>query len=213
MTIHADPRPIDSGPIDPTAAVPGPSGVDAPAPRPAVSPPPVDPLAVGALVAALPVPPVGLAQGIAALRRLRSGKRRGTGLAVAGVVVGGVLTAFWALVATLLVVGILAAAVSPVPTAPAPAPVAAPVPAPAAPGAATDPGVVSSAQLEQQLASGIGLPAGAVSCPSALPARAGASEVCRARMPSRGSVSVVVSVTSVRGDDVDLHYDLAPTGT
>ena len=32
-------------------------------------------------------------------------------------------------------------------------------------------------------------------------------------MPSRGSGSVVVSVTSVRGDDVDLHYDLAPTGT
>ena len=99
-------------------------------------------------------------------------------------------------------------------SASAPAPAASPVPAPAAPeSAATDPGVVSAAQLEQQLAGGIGLPAGAVFCPSALPARAGASEVCRARMPSGGSVSVVVSVTSVRGDDVDLHYDLAPAGT
>ena len=120
-------------------------------------------------------PPVGLALGIATLRRLRGGERRGTGLAVAGIVVGGVRTGFWALVATLLVVGILAAAVSPVPvptgpipTAPAPASAASPVPAPVAPeSAATDPGVVSAAQL----ADGIGLPAGAVSCPSALRGR------------------------------------------
>jgi hypothetical protein len=208
MTVHAD-----ATHIDPTQTATTPPFAHTSVP-PAASSPPVDPLAVGALVAALPAPPVGLALGIVALCRLRTGQRRGAGLAVAGVVVGGLLTVFWAFVATLMIVGIIVAAGTPAADpATTPAPATAPAassPTPA--GDTTDPGVVPAAQIERQLALATGLTPSAISCPAALPARVGAVQTCRATAPA-GPVDVLVSVTSVHGDDVDLHYDAGPAGT
>ena len=220
MTIHADLPRTDPGAAAPPFDVPVPAPTP-PVSMPPVSPPPVDPLAIGALVAALPAPPVGVALGIVALRRIRTGEWRGTGLAVAGLVAGGVLTAFWVLVATLMVMGIVAGAAapasSPVPastSASSPAPNSAPTPAPApAPGDAGDPGIVSATEIEQQLARATGLPTAAITCPSELSARAEESETCSAELPGRGAVPVVVSVTSVHGEDVGLRYQLASSAT
>ena len=94
-------------------------------------------------------------------------------------------------------------------------PAASPVPAPTAsaptPAPASD-AVVSAAQVEQLLSRATGLPESAISCPAALPARAGAVETCHATAPA-GPVDVLVSVRSVHGDDVGLHYDAGPPGT
>ena len=202
MTIHADLPRTDPGAAAPPFDVPVPAPTP-PVSMPPVSPPPVDPLAIGALVAALPAPPVGVALGIVALRRIRTGEWRGTGLAVAGLVAGGVLTAFWVLVATLMVMGIVAGAAAPA-SSPAPAP---------APGDAGDTGLVAAPEIEQQLARATGRPTAALPSPSALSARAEESETCSAELPGRGAVPVVVSVTSVHGEDVGLRYQRASSAT
>lgn len=71
----------------------GPPGPPYPAPPP---PSRTSVLEILALVLAIVVPPLGLVLGVVALVRVRGRGRSGTGLAVAGIVVGGVLTSLLA---------------------------------------------------------------------------------------------------------------------
>jgi tellurite resistance protein TehA-like permease len=64
----------------------------------AISPKRTNRLALAALITALLVPPVGIVLGVAAGRQVRRTGQAGAGLAVAGVVVGIVLTVLWAVV-------------------------------------------------------------------------------------------------------------------
>ena len=88
----------DAGSHDPTRA-------DAPPAPPQLAPPiastptwapapPTNVLAILALVAAFLAPPAGLVLGIVAQRQIAQSRESGQGLALAGTIVGGILTAF-----------------------------------------------------------------------------------------------------------------------
>ena len=66
-----------------------------PPPPNAGYPPPTNPMAIAALVCALTVAPVGLGLGIAARRQIRRTGEQGDGLALAGIIVGGIVTAIF----------------------------------------------------------------------------------------------------------------------
>lgn len=182
---------------------PYPAAAPAAAP-PAARPAPTDGLAVAGLLTSVPLPPLGLALGIAAHRRIRRTGDRGSGTATAAVVVGAVLTAVWTLLTLVVLVGVAAGprpVVTPaVPAAPtAPAPPAAP--APAASGASVSPG-----QVADEIATAAHLPAGSITCPQALPARVGATTTCVASPPGFRPTPVRVTVTSVAGEDVKFDF-------
>src|SRR3954451_4130606 len=89
-------------------------------PYPAYGPPPTNPMAIAALVCALTIAPVGLGLGvaapravgrglgIAARRQIRRTGEGGDGLALAAVIIGGVVTGIYVLLIVLLVIGWIA---------------------------------------------------------------------------------------------------------
>src|SRR3954464_11328606 len=83
-------------------------------PTTAGSPPPTNPMAIAALVCALTIAPVGLGLGIAARRQIRRTGESGDGLALAGIIVGSIVTGIYVLLLALLVVSwvVLASSVS-----------------------------------------------------------------------------------------------------
>ena len=84
----------------------GPPGYGQPGHPPFPSHPrPTNSTAVAALVCALTVAPVGLGLGIAARRQIRRTGEQGDGLALAAVIVGGIVTGLYVLMLTLLVIG------------------------------------------------------------------------------------------------------------
>lgn len=66
--------------------------------------PPTSTLAILALVFSLVIPPAGLVLGIVGLRQIRRSGEGGRGMAVAGVVVGGVFTALFLIYFVLLII-------------------------------------------------------------------------------------------------------------
>ncbi len=93
--------PPQAGP--PHQGGPPPAGIPEQQGMPPGYPPPVPPppsgrtnvLAILALILAILIAPVGLILGIVALTQIRKRGESGTGLAVAGVVIGGIITLFW----------------------------------------------------------------------------------------------------------------------
>src|SRR3954453_21380741 len=77
-------------------------------PYPAYGPPPTNPMAIAALVCAPTIAPVGLGLGIAARRQIRRTGEGGDGLALAAVIIGGVVTGIYVLLIVLLVIGWIA---------------------------------------------------------------------------------------------------------
>ncbi|KQV26436.1 DUF4190 domain-containing protein [Yonghaparkia sp. Root332] len=84
--------PPDHGPAQQTPAAAPPLGAPV-----ASTAPPTNVLAILALVAAFIAPPAGLVLGIIAQRQIAQSGESGSGLALAGTIVGGVFTAFIAL--------------------------------------------------------------------------------------------------------------------
>ncbi|MGY1602342.1 DUF4190 domain-containing protein [Geodermatophilus sp. SYSU D00815] len=66
--------------------------------------PPTNALAIAALVCALTVAPVGLGLGIAARKQIRRSGEQGDGMALAAVIIGGIVTGIWVLVVAVLVI-------------------------------------------------------------------------------------------------------------
>src|SRR5690242_3750093 len=67
-------------------------------------PPPTNPLAIAALVCALTIAPVGLGLGIAARRQIRRTGEGGDGLALAGIIIGGIVTGIYVVLIVVLVI-------------------------------------------------------------------------------------------------------------
>jgi Domain of unknown function (DUF4190) len=80
-----------------------PPGYGYPPPYP-VFPPPTNPMAIAALVCALTIAPVGLGLGIAARKQIRRTGEGGDGLALAGIIIGGIVTGIWVLMIVLLII-------------------------------------------------------------------------------------------------------------
>jgi len=74
-----------------------------PPPYPAY-PPPTNPMAIAALVCALTIAPVGLGLGIAARKQIRRTGEQGDGLALAGIIIGGIVTGIWVLLIVVLII-------------------------------------------------------------------------------------------------------------
>src|SRR4051812_4781748 len=70
--------------------------------------PPTNPLAIAALVCALTIAPVGLGLGIAARRQIRRTGEQGDGLALAAVIIGGIVTGIYVLLIVFLVIAWIA---------------------------------------------------------------------------------------------------------
>ena len=148
-----------------------------------------DPLAIGALVAAILLPVVGIVLGAVALRRIGRTGAGGRTLALVAIVVGAVLT-------IALVVGAVLYTTSSGSTA-----------TPATPGATT------SGSGGTPAATGPSLPARVVeqkiletgarsaSCPGPLPAVVGATIECTAGL-ANGPAPLVAKVTGINGSDV-----------
>ena len=88
-----------------------PPGYGYPPPYPVYGPPtnaayspPTNPMAIAALVCALTIAPVGLGLGIAARKQIRRTGEQGDGLALAGIIIGGIVTGIWVLVIVVLII-------------------------------------------------------------------------------------------------------------
>src|SRR3954454_21294180 len=66
--------------------------------------PPTNPMAIAALVCALTIGPVGLGLGIAARKQIRRTGEGGDGMALAGIIIGGIVTGIWVLILAVLVI-------------------------------------------------------------------------------------------------------------
>src|SRR3954452_2448363 len=95
------------GPPPPGYGYPPPYPVYGP-PTNAVYPPPTNPLAIAALVCALTIAPVGLGLGIAARKQIRRTGEQGDGLALAAVIIGGIVTGIYVLLIVFLVIAWIA---------------------------------------------------------------------------------------------------------
>src|SRR3954451_10494031 len=84
-----------------------PPGYGYPPPYP-VYPPATNPLAIAALVCALTIAPVGLGLGIAARKQIRRTGEQGDGLALAAVIIGGIVTGIYVLLIVFLVIAWIA---------------------------------------------------------------------------------------------------------
>jgi len=73
-------------------------------PYPAYGPPPTNPMAIAALVCAITIAPVGLGLGIAARKQIRRTGEQGDGLALAGIIIGGIVTGIWVLLIVVLII-------------------------------------------------------------------------------------------------------------
>src|SRR3954463_11946230 len=73
-------------------------------PTNAMYPPPTNPMAIAALVCALTIAPVGLGLGIAARKQIRRTGEGGDGLALAGIIIGGIVTGIWVLMIVILII-------------------------------------------------------------------------------------------------------------
>ena len=82
---------------------PPPPGYGYPPPYPVYGPP-TNPMAIAALVCALTIAPVGLGLGIAARKQIRRTGEQGDGLALAGIIIGGIVTGIWVLVIVVLII-------------------------------------------------------------------------------------------------------------
>jgi hypothetical protein len=90
---------------------PPPPGYGYPPPYPVYGPPtnaaylpPTNPMAIAALVCALTIAPVGLGLGIAARKQIRRTGEQGDGLALAGIIIGGIVTGIWVLLIVVLII-------------------------------------------------------------------------------------------------------------
>ena len=70
--------------------------------------PPTNPMAIAALACALTVAPVGLGLGIAARKQIRRSGERGDGLALAAIIIGGLVTGIYVLLLVVLVIAWIA---------------------------------------------------------------------------------------------------------
>src|SRR3954452_15196587 len=86
---------------------PPPPGYGYPPPYPVYGPP-TNALAIAALVCALTIAPVGLGLGIAARRQIRRTGEQGDGLALAGIIIGGIVTGIYVLLIVALVIAWIA---------------------------------------------------------------------------------------------------------
>src|SRR3954468_4678417 len=84
-----------------------PPGYGYPPPYPVYGPP-TNPMAIAALVCALTIAPVGLGLGIAARRQIRRTGEGGDGMALAGIIIGGIVTGIWVLILAVLVISWIA---------------------------------------------------------------------------------------------------------
>jgi hypothetical protein len=91
------------GPPPPGYGYPPPYPVYGP-PTNAAYPPPTNPMAIAALVCALTIAPVGLGLGIAARKQIRRTGEQGDGLALAGIIIGGIVTGIWVLLIVVLII-------------------------------------------------------------------------------------------------------------
>src|SRR5690349_6671557 len=82
---------------------PPPPGYGYPRPYPVYGPP-TNPMAIAALVCALTIAPVGLGLGIAARKQIRRTGEQGDGLALAGIIIGGIVTGIWVLLIVVLII-------------------------------------------------------------------------------------------------------------
>jgi len=82
---------------------PPPPGYGYPPPYPVYGPP-TNPMAIAALVCALTIAPVGLGLGIAARKQIRRTGEQGDGLALAGIIIGGIVTGIWVLLIVVLII-------------------------------------------------------------------------------------------------------------
>ena len=80
-----------------------PPGYGYPPPYPVYGPP-TNPMAIAALVCALTIAPVGLGLGIAARKQIRRTGEQGDGMALAAVIIGGIVTGIYLLLIVLLVI-------------------------------------------------------------------------------------------------------------
>ena len=80
-----------------------PPGYGYPPPYPVYGPP-TNPMAIAALVCALTIAPVGLGLGIAARKQIRRTGEGGDGLALAGIIIGGIVTGIWVLLIVVLII-------------------------------------------------------------------------------------------------------------
>src|SRR3954465_9600421 len=85
-----------------------PSPASGPPPTNAGYPPPTNPLAIAALVCALTIAPVGLGLGIAARKQIRRTGEQGDGMALAAVIIGGIVTGIYVLLIVVLVISWIA---------------------------------------------------------------------------------------------------------
>ncbi|NYJ06559.1 DUF4190 domain-containing protein [Petropleomorpha daqingensis] len=88
---------------------PPPPGYGYPPPYPVYAPP-TNPMAIAALVCALTIAPVGLGLGIAARKQIRRTGEGGDGLALAGIIIGGIVTGIWVLMIVILIISWIALA-------------------------------------------------------------------------------------------------------
>src|SRR3954468_21762131 len=86
---------------------PPPPGYGYPPPYPVYGPP-TNPLAIAALVCALTIAPVGLGLGIAARKQIRRTGEQGDGMALAAVIIGGIVTGIYVLLIVVLIISWIA---------------------------------------------------------------------------------------------------------
>ena len=86
-----------------------PPGYGYPPPYPVYGPP-TNPMAIAALVCALTIAPVGLGLGIAARKQIRRTGEQGDGMALAAVIIGGIVTGIYVLLIVFLVISWIALA-------------------------------------------------------------------------------------------------------
>jgi hypothetical protein len=70
---------------------------------------PTNGLAIGALVAAIVFAPVGIVLGVMARKQIRETGEEGDGLALAGIIIGGIVSAIYVLMILFMVVAFSAA--------------------------------------------------------------------------------------------------------
>lgn len=87
----------------------GPPPLVQPPPYPVYGPP-TNAMAIAALVCALTFAPVGLGLGIAARKQIRRTGEQGDGLALAAIIIGGIVTGIYVLVIVVLIIAWVALA-------------------------------------------------------------------------------------------------------
>ena len=88
----------------PTGYGTAPPGYGTPPPAYGYGYPATNPMAVAALVCALTIAPVGLGLGIAARKQIRRTGEQGDGMALAAVIIGGIVTGIYVLLIAVLVI-------------------------------------------------------------------------------------------------------------